>query len=283
MIPVQPVPIMTTDPNYTGGPMMGMGYMPPTLINSPNNFVFFNDPLTELANSSGAVIRQAPEYLEAYTGCEMQNRYHVFLQTINGLKYAFKCNERSGACARCCCSPECRSLELIIRHIISIDSYNGPENLSKIFVRVDKPCEMGCCCCCRPHMDVHLADTNTILGKIREPCTCCDYDTEIYDARGNLRYEINGDCCQAGFCCGPSIEKLATIRFNILQNGHYVGDMRKLSSSFGEFFTKADSYQINFPAGATPEEKMLFIVAGLMIDYQFFEKDETIEQQPYYY
>lgn len=271
----QPVPIMTTNPNYTGVPMMGMGYMPPNLMNTPNNFVFFNDPMTELANSSGAVIRQEPEILEAVTGCEMQNRYHVFLETMEGLKYAFKCNERSGSCARCCCSPTCRPLELYIRHIISLDYYQKSENFAKIFVRVDKPCEMGCCCLCRPHMDVRLADNNRLLGKIREPCTCCDYDTEIYDAIGNLKYEITGDCCQFGLCCGPDVEKLASIKFDILQNGHLVGSMKKLSSSFGEFFTKADSYQISFPPNATPEEKMLFIISGLMIDYQFFENNDS--------
>ena len=94
MFPAQPVPIMTTGPNFTGTPM-GMEYMPQNLINSPQNFVYFLDPFTELSQCSGAIIRQQVEYLEAITGCETQNRYHVFLLTPMGLKYAFKCNERS--------------------------------------------------------------------------------------------------------------------------------------------------------------------------------------------
>ena len=36
--------------------------------------------------------------------------------------------------------------------------------------------------------------------------------------------------------------------------------------------TSADSYQVNFPANATPNEKLLLIVTGLMIDYQYFEQ-----------
>jgi hypothetical protein len=280
MFPAQPVPIMTTGPNFTGTPM-GMEYMPQNLINSPQNFVFFMDPFTELSQCSGAIIRQQVEYLEAITGCETQNRYHVFLLTPMGLKYAFKCNERSDSCSRCCCPASNRPLELIIRHIISSEQLNT--DLAKIFIHVNKPCVCGCCCFCRPHMDVRLADNNALIGKVREPCTCCDLDTEIYDSAGNYKYLITGDCCQAGLCC---CQKLSSVKFNILQNNSYVGSMRKLSArNFGEFFTKADSYQIDFLAKATPEEKMLLIIAGLMIDYQNFEDDsnDNVPTNPYYY
>ena len=57
--------------------------------------------------------------------------------------------------------------------------------------------------------------------------------------------------------------------------------------NFGEFFTKADSYHITCPQNATPEEKMLLIIDGLMIDYQYFENDDIPEPvpppHPYYY
>ena len=119
-------------------------------------------------------------------------------------------------------------------------------------------------------MDVKLTDTGTRLGMVREPFTCCDLDSEIYDPRGNLRYEVVGNCCQMGLCCGADMKKLATIRFDITQNNMIVGSIRKLGASFGEFFTKADSYQIQFPPNATPEEKMLIIINGLMIDYLYF-------------
>jgi len=284
MMAVQPVPVMTTNPNYTGAPMVG--YMPPALINGPDNFIYITDPLTELSRSSGAIIRQQIEVYEALTGCETQNRYHVFLQTLDGIKYAFKCSERSDCCARCCCAPDCRPLEIVIRHVVSIEQIQ--KDYAKIFIRVDKPCKCGCLCFCRPYMEVKLEDNGAILGRVREPCTCCDLDSEIYDPVGNLRYEVVGDCCQVGLCCGPDLEKLASIRFDIMQNGRAVGSIKKLGSSFWEFFTKADSYQINFPQNATPEEKMLLIIDGLMIDYQYFENDEQPQPvgpppYPYYY
>ena len=60
-------------------------------------------------------------------------------------------------------------------------------------------------------MDVRFADSNISLGRIREPRTCCDLDSEIYDSMGNLRYEVKGDCCQFGLCYWPDLGKLATI------------------------------------------------------------------------
>ena len=282
MMPPQPVPVMGTDPNITGYPMVPPPYAGP-MINSPNNFIYIQDPFTEIAQCSGAIIRQQPGFIQALTGCETQNRYHVFLRSPMGLKYAFKCNERSDTCARCCLSPNSRPLEIIMRHVISMQELDT--DLAKIFINVNKPCTCACCCMCRPYMDVRLADNGQYLGKIREPCTCCDIETEIYDMNGMLKYNIVGDCCQLGLCCGSgsAVQKLSTIRFDIKSNGNTVGLIRKLSSSIGEFFTKADSYEVIFPSSATPADKLLLILAGLMIDYQNFEKDETSDPYTDYY
>jgi hypothetical protein len=282
MYPPQPVPVVATDPNLTGmpmGPMIPPPYGGP-MINTPQNFVFILDPFQEIAQSYGAIIRQQPSLLEAVTGCQTQNRYHVFLQTPYGVKYAFKCNEHSDSCARCCLSSNARPLKIDMRHVVSVQEFDG--DLAKIFIGIDKPCQCACCCFCRPYMDVRLSDNGQRLGHIREPCTCCDIETEIYDANGHLRYEIHGDGCQMGLCCGECVKKLSNIYFEIRQNGSVVGTFTKLSSNIGEFFTKADSYQITFPANATPADKFLLIIAGLMIDYQNFEKDQREYYDEYY-
>ena len=69
-------------------------------------------------------------------------------------------------------------------------------------------------------------------------------------------------------------EIIQYIYFEIRQNGNIVGSIKKLSANVGEFFTKADSYQITFPPNATPADKLLLIITGLMLDYQNFEKGE---------
>ena len=281
----QPVPVIATDPNLTGMPMAPMGpvMVPPyagPMINSPQNFVYIQDPFTEIAQSRTAIVRQEPALLERLTGCVTRNHYHVFLSTPYGLKYAFKCNEQSGGCARCCLSANSRPLKIIMRHVISFQQYDG--DMAKVFINVDKPCKCACCCFCRPYMDVRLADNGQQLGIISEPCTCCDVDMEVLDTAGNLRYDINGDCCQLGLCCGPSLKKLANVNFEIKENGYTVGAIRKLTSSLGEFFTKADSYEVVFPEKATPSDKLLLILATLMIDYQNFESDNSDPYDTYY-
>ena len=281
MYPVQPVPVVT-NANLTGMPIVPVGPMIPPpyagpMINSPQNFVYIQDPFTELANSYGAIISQTPSFLEALTGCVTQNRYHVFLETPYGLKYCFKCNEKSEGCARCCLSGKARPLQIIMRHVVSLEELRG--DLAKVFIIIDKPCQPGCCCFCRPYMDVRLADNGQRLGIIREPCTCCDIVTYVMDGNGSLRYEIVGDCCQLGLCCGSAVQKLANINFDIRQNGFVVGSVKKLSSNIGEFFTKADSFEIVFPTNATPNDKLLLIINGLMLDYQNFEKGDS---DPYY-
>ena len=281
----QPVPVVATDPNLTGMPMAPMGpvMVPPyagPMINSPQNFVYIQDPFTEIAQSRTAIVRQEPALLERLTGCVTRNHYHVFLSTPYGLKYAFKCNEQSSGCARCCLSANSRPVKIIMRHVISFQQYDG--DMAKVFINVDKPCKCACCCFCRPYMDVRLADNGQQLGIISEPCTCCDVDMEVLDTAGNLRYDINGDCCQLGLCCGPSLKKLANVNFEIKENGYTVGAIRKLTSSLGEFFTKADSYEVVFPEKATPSEKLLLILATLMIDYQNFESDNSDPYDTYY-
>ena len=281
----QPVPVIATDPNLTGMPMAPMGpvMVPPyagPMINSPQNFVYIQDPFTEIAQSRTAIVRQEPALLERLTGCVTRNHYHVFLSTPYGLKYAFKCNEQSSGCARCCLSANSRPVKIIMRHVISFQQYDG--DMAKVFINVDKPCKCACCCFCRPYMDVRLADNGQQLGIISEPCTCCDVDMEVLDTAGNLRYDINGDCCQLGLCCGPSLKKLANVNFEIKENGYTVGAIRKLTSSLGEFFTKADSYEVVFPEKATPSDKLLLILATLMIDYQNFESDNSDPYNDYY-
>ena len=281
----QPVPVIATDPNLTGMPMAPMGpvMVPPyagPMINSPQNFVYIQDPFTEIAQSRTAIVRQEPALLERLTGCVTRNHYHVFLSTPYGLKYAFKCNEQSSGCARCCLSANSRPVKIIMRHVISFQQYDG--DMAKVFINVDKPCKCACCCFCRPYMDVRLADNGQQLGIISEPCTCCDVDMEVLDTAGNLRYDINGDCCQLGLCCGPSLKKLANVNFEIKENGYTVGAIKKLTSSLGEFFTKADSYEVVFQEKATPSEKLLLILATLMIDYQNFESDNSDPYDTYY-
>ena len=159
MMNVQMNPMMNGQMN----PMMNgqMGYIPGMMGYGPNNFQYCEDPMRELSMSTGAIIRQEIEMFEVYSGCETQNRYQVFIQSPMGIKYAFQCNEKSGCCSRCCCSNDCRSLEIIVRHLTSAAEWDA--DLAKIYLTAEKPCALGCCCLCRPYMDVRLTNENKYL------------------------------------------------------------------------------------------------------------------------
>ena len=88
---------------------------------------------------------------------------------------------------------------------------------------------------------------------------------------------LNGDCCQCGLLCKNNFcGKMSEVIFNIHRgnsiNSSPCGSITKIVATSAELITSADSYQINFPPDALPPDKLLLVVAGLMIDYQFFEE-----------
>ena len=134
----------------------------------------------------------------------------------------------------------------------------------------------ACCCLERPEMIINFGGSSQLLGRIKQPFTCCDPEFLIHDNTGNIKYIVHGDFCQCGLCCANNFcGKLSEVIFNIstLSNRDSpCGAIIKKSANASELVTSADSYQVIFPRDATPQEKMLLIVMGLMIDYQFFEE-----------
>ena len=128
----------------------------------------------------------------------------------------------------------------------------------------------------RPEMIVSFNQGNQLIGKITQPFTCCEPVFTIYDNSGVARFYISADCRQCGiFCSNNCCGKLSEALFNIYKDIGMtppVGSIIKKLASFSEIVTNADSYQINFPPDAAPNEKLLLMVTGLMIDYQFFEE-----------
>jgi hypothetical protein len=231
--------------------------------------------MSELGMSSGVLIKQKPQFLEQFTGCESPNRFYVFSQSPQaGMKLLFKCKEFSGCCMRNCCPASQREFIMSIKHVANNSGLN--DDFSTPFVKVNKPFKCTCFCLDRPKMSINYANGNP-LGAIKEPFTCCDPQVNTFDNTGMMKYVIRADCCQCGLLCRNNFcGKLSKAVFNIYKTNELnrpVGSIiKKGSSSFSELITSADSYQVNFPLDATPEDKMILIVAGLMIDYQFFEE-----------
>ena len=267
---------------YGSNPYQAQGYanqpMPPTAMPPVHfagiTYTYVLDPMQELALSPSVLIRQQPQFFEQISGCESPNRYFVFSQSPQtGFKMLFKCKEQSECYQRNCCSASMREFVMDIKHIANAGALN--ENFQNSFVHVNKPFKCTCCCLERPEMIANYSANGELVGKVKQPFSCCDPIFTIYDNAGTMRYYIYADCCQCGLCCSGPCAKMSEVTFNIYRDanmGQPIGSIVKKIANFSELITSADSYQVNFPADARPNEKLLLIITGLMIDYQFFEE-----------
>ena len=263
---------------YANQPISQPGVIPPPVF-SGIQYVYVPDAMAELSLSTGVLIRQQAQFLEQITGCESPNRYFVFSQSPQaGMKLLFKCKEHSNCCMRNCCPANSREFNMVIKHVASAGGMN--DDFTTPFAIVNRPFKCTCCCLERPEMLVSLGSNNQPLGRIKQPYTCCDPVFAIYDNTGKVRYTIHANCCQCGLICKNNFcGKLSEVIFYIYEEGSYVGSpvgqITKKTATAAELVTSADSYQINFPLTADATLKMLIVVAGLMIDYQYFEESAS--------
>ena len=269
------------DPYSLGSNSPAIAAIPMPAPQAPN-IVFVKDPMSELNNCTGVIIRQQPELFEAITGCETANRYHVYGQTPQGLKYLFKCMERSDFCMRSCCPSDIREFNMEIYHVINLG-----QQATKLFANALKPLMCPCLCCCRPEMTLLLGAQKEVVGKIVNTFTICDPEFDVFDKTGNLKFRVHADCCQCGLMCANNIcGKFSSANFEIYDGtlSTKVGQISKMpAQSYTEMVTDADSYQITFPAQASSYDKLLLIALGLMVDYQYFETDSSSEKRNHGY
>lgn len=234
-------------------------------------FVYVQDPISELASCPSILIRQEPEFLEAMTGCETPNIYHVFGNSPYGFRYLFKCLEKSECCERMFCPSKQREFNMDIIHCTSIDQlglgYDVP------FANMQKPFMCTMMCCCRPEITITLNGTNSLVGKSVHIFTCCDPTFELYTAKGQLKYIVSADCCQCILLCPGMIGKTYQGEFDIIDavSNQAVGKIIKEPASFAEMVTDADSYTVNFPINANAYDKLMLMGLTIMADYQYFE------------
>ena len=245
---------------------------------------YCEDPLQILSNVNRAYIFQELEVWEQVTGCEQKNNYNVcVVDPITRMQYyLFRCKEDSSFCQRFCCSGASRAFSMRCKHIAADNAFG--EGYNNYFAELLRPFKCTCCCCARPEVSCALKEGNINLGTIKEPCTCCSPVLEIYGPGdlGNkdisLRYTVLIDCCQVSYMsssckCG----KCQEIECNIYE-GKDSGMNRKVGRiikkvTMEEFFSKSNTFAIDFPENATSLDRLLIIFAGLFIDYRLFEDD----------
>lgn len=246
--------------------------VPPVLFGGMQ-FIYVQDPMTELASCPSLLIKQEPEFLEAMSGCEMPNIYHVFGNSPLGFRYLFKCMENSNYCSRKFCPSTNRPMDLNIIHCNSAAQLGM--GYTTAFATMTKPCKCTVCCLCRPEINVILNTSNQVVGKVKHIWTLCDPTFDLFDSTGALKYIVTGSCCQCALLCPGFIGKTSQGVFDILEAGtnQHVGRITKEPATMSELVTDADSYIVNFPPNATANDKLLIMGMALLLDYQYFETD----------
>ena len=233
------------------------------------------------------IIKQESDILEAVTGCQEPNNYHIYGRLPNGEKcYIFQSREFSSCAMRCCCPVSCRELAMKIKLQSdenenenptdnNIDDVSNNEDFSDCLIYIDKKYKCPCFNCIRPEMKVYMAETKTLFGTIEEGFSCCDPIFNIYDKDGKTIYTINSDCCQCGFMCRNNcLGKTDECVFFIYDENNKENPIGEINKKAAESqLSIADNYSVMFPKNATVEEKLLLTIAGMMIDYQFFENN----------
>ena len=228
-----------------------------------------------LENITEIVINQEADILEAVMGCQQPNNYHVYGRMPDKqLSYIFKCREFSGCCMRFCCPVSLRQLSMKIKIAAQEQNENTEdEEFYDSIIDIKKKCKCPFLCLIRPDMKVILTHNNKILGTIEEGFSFCDPVFYIYDHNDNKIFYITTECCQCGFLCRNNfLGKTDEVHFFIYKSGGKdspVGDICKKAAK--SMFSIADNYSVILPNKATPEEKVLLTIAGIMIDYQYFE------------
>ena len=246
-------------------------------IRSNLNLDSYKYLISLLENINEIVVNQEADILEAVMGCQQPNNYHVYGRMKDGqLSYILKCREFSSCCMRVCCSVDNREFSMKIKSAIQGEYENtDDEEFSDSLININKSCRCPCICCIRPKMNIFLSDKNKKLGSVEHDFSCCDPIFSIYDKNDNEIFYITAECCQCGLICRNNfLGKTDECHFFIYKSGEAtapVGDICKKAAK--SMFSIADNYSIILPNNSTPEEKVLLTIAGIMIDYQYFERN----------
>ncbi len=227
-------------------------------------------------------IKQTIEWTEMVTGYETPNRYQVYFKNPGDPNYTmlFTCKEMSDYCERNYCSGDTRPFITNIKHMSNMNIDNDYQ--SNIFAVMNKPYKYTCYCLARPEMTGHYKGVEgPRFGKIYQPYTYCDPVFHVMNNIGQIIYSITTDCCKCGFCCRGGCGMFEPITFHIFKGENCdskminlaCGKIIKHSMGIQSLLSDADNFEVFFPNECSPEEKLTFIGAALMIDYMFFEEN----------
>jgi hypothetical protein len=238
-----------------------------------NNYLTLKATLIDIPE---LIVQQESDIIEAIIGCQQPNNYHVYGRLPNGeVSYLFKFREFSGCAMRVLCPVNCRQFTMKMKAVASYEN-KYDNNFTNSILNIEKNFKIPCFCLIRPDMKVDLIQDKTRLGTVEQTFSWCDPSFTIYNENDEEVKFITADCCQCGLICrNTSLGKTDDVHFFIYNPKDMtkpIGDICKKTESI---FSIADSYSISYPVKIPPEEKILLTIVAIMIDYQFFEKNNV--------
>lgn len=227
----------------------------------------------------GVMVKQKVELLEAFTGFETENEYKVFNE--QGQEIA-NCKEETGCCNRIICgSHRSFDLELKTTSGMSILKMERPHcsysNYWLCFPVVPQ-------ICCLNELDVTDANGN-LVGRIVQKWNWWKPKLEIEDASGSPIFEIEGPWCLCKYVCCPCTACALKPTFKIYGAGAEHEDENVVATIGAEFsgfvkeaFTDADNFAVKFPPNAPPHHKALLLATTFLLDYMYYEKSPSDNQ-----
>ncbi|KAG7337528.1 scramblase [Nitzschia inconspicua] len=211
-------------------------------------------------------------WLQECLGCEAQTEFKYFI----GETQVFHSLEDAGFFCRCCCQP-CHPYTMTVKEL----------NTEAEIVTVDRPfrCGSGSCkCCC--YQEATFTSGGNELGRAQETCWFCVPSLKVFDHTGSQLYLIHPPTCCGGICvnccaegnpCGKGCCKESFRIFpadaeNTNGDAPYLGLILKKPKSLAtEIFTDAQAFEVEFPKGASADQKGILIGMGILINSIFYE------------
>ena len=231
------------------------------------NYSFVNDPISEIENCSGILIKQYSDKYEFINGCESCNKYYIFGISNDNYKYLFKCEENINCCMNYFCP--------ISNKKINMDLIHKSSKTSSTEIKIGnilKPYKCTCCCIGRPEILLNIE--SEIIGNIKEDFSCIDNSYKVFNIKNQSKYIVKANCCQCGLLCSNSIcGKKYDVNFSIMdyKTEEILGTITK--QNIGDKKNMEESYEIKFPRYANSNDKLLLTALGVILDYQYFEID----------
>jgi uncharacterized protein YxjI len=206
-------------------------------------------------------------WLEALTGCVVENKFKIFAATPNGEKAqlpVLKVKESSTCFQQLCCGSS-RGFQM------TLTTNEGQEIL-----QLDAPFKWQCCCgACDPRVLYVKSGSaskspGVVLGSIEDGFSILSPNLAIKNEIGDIIYRLTGEACP---CCHCSY----SVQIMDMK-GNQVGEItKKWGGCTKEVFTDSDNFHVIFPVSADPKQRALILGAVFLVDMMYFENDEDGE------